>query len=73
MPKSLLSNRKLRDRRQSLAYGKPAKRPWRVVPLAVGAVALTCASAAAAVEAIRGVSGDRYAIEILQDEIEKIV
>jgi hypothetical protein len=43
-----------------------------VVPLALGAVALTCGSAAAAVELFRDVSGDRYAIEILKDEIAKL-
>lgn len=60
------------SRRESSAYSGRSRPPWRIVPLALGAVALTCASAAAAVEVFRDLSGDRYAVEIIADEIDKL-
>jgi hypothetical protein len=69
--KPLLQKRNTPERK-STAYSQRGRRPSRVVPLALGAVALTCASAAAAVEIFRDASGDRYAFEILKDEISKI-
>ena len=72
MPSKPLPGKRNAPPRKSIAYANRGRRPWRVVPLALGAVALTCASAAAAVEIFRDASGDRYALEILKDEINKI-
>ena len=69
--KPLIRNRNS-QRQESSAYSGRSRPPWRIIPLALGAVALTCASAAAAVEVFRDPSGDRYAIEIIADEIDKL-
>jgi len=48
-------------------------RPWRVVPLALFAVACTVAVTGAAAQVFRAVSGPHYAGEILRHQIDAVL
>ena len=48
-------------------------RPWRVVPLALFAVACTVAVTGAAAQAFRSVAGPRYAGEILRHQLDAVL
>ncbi|HVM22660.1 MAG TPA: hypothetical protein VM308_05090 [Sphingomicrobium sp.] len=45
------------------------RRPWRVVPLAVAAVALTIAASAGAMSTIRHLTDDHYAADVLLEKL----
>jgi len=47
-------------------------RPWRVVPLALFAVAATVGAVAATSHMFRDLSGDRYARDVIQDELRAV-
>lgn len=63
------SARDTRSRRH-LAGERPrndnAPRPWRVLPLAIGALVAAVATAAGATELLWNLSGERYAEEIIR-------
>jgi hypothetical protein len=55
---------------RSAAYvGARPRRPWRVLPLAIGAVIATLSVAAVAGGVSRDLSKGRYAAEILRDAV----
>lgn len=58
--------------RRSIAFEESRQaRPWRVLPLAVGAVIATLSVAALAGDLSRDLSKNRYAADIMKDAIDK--
>jgi hypothetical protein len=52
---------------------KSSSRPWRVVPLALFAVAMTVAFTGAAAHIFRGLDGDQSPVQILADQVHSIL
>ena len=60
-----------RDAGGSVVWTK-GSRPWRVVPLALFAVAATLGAVAATTHVFRDLSGDRYASDVIKAELAAI-
>lgn len=56
---------------RSTAFEGSRSAPWRVLPLAIGAVAATISVAALAADVSRNLSKGRYAGDILKEAIDK--
>jgi hypothetical protein len=69
-----MQNERLSTRRASQGVvWKTESRPWRVVPLALFAVAATVAFTGAAAHVFRDLSGDQDAAQILRTELHSIL
>jgi hypothetical protein len=73
VPKALQNERVITRPTSKPVVWKTKRRPWRVVPLALFAVAATVAFTGAAAQVFHQLNGDRNSAQILRAELHSIL
>ena len=72
MPNSTGNERVRAPRAYENAIAPDGGKPWRVVPLAFFAAVAMTALMGATMDVVQDVSGDRYAHEVVRDQLAKV-